>query len=186
MFDNERYDLEIKKRLTPSRYQHSINVAQTARLLAERFGGDCERAYTAGLLHDILKDTPSAELSKLMAEYFPLATPLERGAKKLWHAMAGSEFVRRELKLEDEAIITAIRYHTTGRAGMSLLEKIVFVADFISADRCYDGVERMRLKAAEDLSLAMEEGLQFTIIELCRGLHAVHPDTLSAYNEIVL
>ena len=186
MNENERYIKEIRSRLSDYRFNHSLNVADTARALAEKYGADPEKAYTAGILHDILKDMPKDELFEYTLKCFPCMTQLERVTPKLWHAMAGSEFIRRELAVVDSEIISAVRRHTTGCAGMSTLEKVLFIADFISADREYDGVERMREKAKISLETAMEEGLQFTVCELCGKLSPVHPDTLEAYNEIVL
>ncbi len=100
--------------------------------------------------------------------------------------MAGAVYVKNELGINDEEIINAIRYHTTGRKNMSLLEKVIYIADFISDDRNYNGVERMREKAAVSLESAMEEGLQFSIAELTEKLLPIHPDSIDAYNEIVM
>ena len=113
-----------------------------------------------------------------------LLSAVEASAMKLWHAMAGARYLEKEYGLSDE-IITAVRYHTTGRAGMSLLEKILFIADFISLDRNYNGVEDMRKRAEISLEYAMEEGLRFTIEDLARECKPIHPDTVSCYNEIL-
>ena len=100
--------------------------------------------------------------------------------------MAGSCYVKNALDFEDEDIINAIRYHTTARAGMSLLEKIIYLADYTSEERDYNGVERMR--AAVDISLeaAMEEALSFSLCDLAQRARVIHPDTLGAFNEIIL
>jgi nicotinate-nucleotide adenylyltransferase len=111
---------------------------------------------------------------------------VERSNHKLFHAIAGALYVEKELGVTDSEIIDAIRYHTTGRKNMSLLEKVIYIADFISDDRNYDGVERMREKAEISLETAMEEGLQFSIIELSEKLLPIHPDSIDAYNEIVM
>ena len=98
----------------------------------------------------------------------------------------GAEYIRHEIGIDDEEIITSVKYHTTGRAGMSLSEKILFIADFISADRIYEGVEIMREKAERSLEEAMLEGLSFTVKELVENSKAVHPATIEAYNDIVM
>lgn len=176
----------VRGHLGDYRFAHSLGVADSAKNLAVRYGADPERAYTAGLLHDVMKDTAKEEQLTLFAEYGVRLLPEEQIAPQLWHAIAGECFARNVLRLCDEDMLAAIRYHTTGRAGMSLLEKIVFTADFISSDRVYPGVERMREKAQISLELAMTEGFQFTMTKLLAEEKAIHPDMLQGYNEIII
>ena len=183
---NAEFLEEIKKRLNPDRLYHSLNVADEAKKLAKHYGADEQKAFTAGLLHDILKNTPDSELLQYFERNGIMLTETERASRKTWHAMAGADFLRRELHVTDEDILSAVRWHTTGRAGMTLLEKVLFVADFISADRDYPGVERMREKAYVSLEDAMLEGLQFTINELVENAWPVHEDSIRAYNELVI
>ena len=175
-----------KKRLNPDRLYHSLNVADEAKKLAKHYGADEQKAFTAGLLHDILKNTPDSELLQYFERNGIMLTETERASRKTWHAMAGADFLRRELYVTDEDILSAVRWHTTGRAGMTLLDKVLFIADFISADRDYPGVERMREKAYVSLEDAMLEGLQFTINELVENAWPVHEDSIRAYNELVI
>lgn len=183
---NAEFLEEIKKRLNPDRLYHSLNVADEAKKLAKHYGADEQKAFTAGLLHDILKNTPDSELLQYFERNGIMLTETERASRKTWHAMAGADFLRRELHVTDEDILSAVRWHTTGRAGMTLLDKVLFVADFISADRDYPGVERMREKAHVSLEDAMLEGLQFTINELVENAWPVHEDSIRAYNELVI
>ena len=183
---NAEFLEEIKKRLNPDRLYHSLNVADEAKKLAKHYGADEQKAFTAGLLHDILKNTPDSELLQYFDRNGIMLTEIERASRKTWHAMAGADFLRRELHVTDEDILSAVRWHTTGRAGMTLLDKVLFVADFISADRDYPGVERMREKAYVSLEDAMLEGLQFTINELVENAWPVHEDSIRAYNELVI
>lgn len=183
---NAEFLEEIKKRLNPDRLYHSLNVADEAKKLAKHYGADEQKAFTAGLLHDILKNTPDSELLQYFESNGIMLTETERASRKTWHAMAGADFLRRELHVTDEDILSAVRWHTTGRAGMTLLDKVLFVADFISADRDYPGVERMREKAYVSLEDAMLEGLQFTINELVENAWPVHEDSIRAYNELVI
>ena len=183
---NEEFINEIRKQLGDYRFIHSLNVAKTAVELARRYGADEKKAYTAGILHDVLKDKKPEELLDLIDNRYKIPlNDVERSNHKLYHAIAGAEYVKNELGVNDEEIINAIRYHTTGRKNMSLLEKVIYIADFISEDRTYDGVERMREKAKISLETAMEEGLQFSIIELSEKLLPIHPDSIDAYNQIV-
>ena len=183
---NAEFLEEIKKHLQPERLYHSINVAEEAKKLALHYGADPEKAYTAGLLHDILKNTPDSELLNFFREKGIILTRTEQVSRKTWHAIAWEAYCRLKLSVTDSEILSAIRWHTTARAGMTLLDKVIFIADFISADRDYDGVERMREKAYISLESAMLEGLQFTLAELIENGWAVHEDSLAAYNELAV
>ena len=176
----------IKPLLSEKRYRHSVNVAAEALRLAKKYGADPKKAEIAGILHDCMKDMPADKQLKSIEQFGIILTDVEKAGKKLWHAILGAAYIEKVLKLEDPEILTAVRYHTTGRSGMSLLEKVVFVADFTSADRDYPGVDRMRKKADSDLDSAILEGTAFTIQELTEGGWAIHPDTVALYNETVL
>lgn len=183
MSRNEEFKDILKARLTEKRYIHSINVADSARELARIYGADEEKAYTAGLVHDSCKDMPAGlQLSYLLENNAEL-TEIELNTAKLYHAMSGKIFAQKEFGIEDDDMLNAIRYHTTGRKNMSLLEKIVFIADFISVERDYNGVDVMRQKAVRSLDEAIVEGLSFTIKDLIDAERLVHPDTLDAYND---
>lgn len=182
---NAEFLEEIKKHLNPDRLYHSLNVADEAKKLALHYGADAEKAFTAGLLHDIMKNTPNEALLKFFSENGIILTNTETIGPKTWHAIAGAAYCKNVLGVRDPEILSAIRWHTTARAGMTLLDKVIFIADFISADRDYEGVERMREKAYISLESAMEEGLQFTLEELAHKGLAIHEDSVAAYNEIL-
>ena len=176
----------IKGRLSAKRFNHSLEVAKEARRLALLYGADGDRLYTAGLLHDAMKDSSAEEQLKMLSVGDIILSDLEKSAFKLWHARSGEIFARYVAGIEDEEILSAIRYHTTARAGMSLFEKILYIADFTSADRTYNGVEDIRAAANKSLDIAFKEGLAFTVADLVASERPVHPDTINAYNEIVL
>lgn len=184
MSDTESYINFLSARLTGDRFRHSLNVADSAVCLARRYGADTGKAYVAGLLHDVMKDTGSAEQREAIEKGGYALTECERLSPKLTHAVAGAALIETELHLRDAEIVGAVRYHTTGRAGMSLLERVVFTADYISADRSYEGVEKMRALAEKSLEDAMLFGLAFTIMSLaCKG-GLIHPDSVACYNEL--
>ncbi len=185
MNNNDAILKDIRERLSGFRYKHSLGVAESAKYLAEKYGYDTEKAYTAGLSHDVLKELSAEEFLEFFESENISLTDVEKSAKKLWHAMAGARYLQKEYGLDNE-IIEAVRYHTTGREKMTLGEKILFVADFISSDRDYNGVEDMRERAEISLEKAMEEGLRFTIEELAAKGLPIHPDTVSCYNEVLL
>lgn len=181
--NNEQYKEILQKRLSEKRYIHSLNVADSAKELALIYGCDPEKAYTVGLVHDCCKDEPAGlQLSYILENKVELSE-YELDVPKLYHAISGSVFAKNEFGIEDEDMLNAIRYHTTGRKGMSLLEKVVFIADFISAERDYNGVDIMREKAKRSLDEAIVEGLGFTIKDLITRNMIVHPDTVLAFND---
>ena len=137
----KEYDKIIGARLKSARYKHSKNVAKEAIRLAKKYGADPEKAEIAGLLHDITKEAEPQEHMDVIQRAEIELTEMEQSSPKLWHAISGSAYIQVELDVTDREIIDAVRYHTTGRANMTLLDKVIFVADFISADRDYDGVD---------------------------------------------
>lgn len=177
------YKQVLRSRLSDKRYHHCLMVAAEAVRLAEKYGADVKKAYTAGLLHDITKDTPQNEQLKLIKEFGIIMTNLEKNSFKLWHAITGAYYIKNRLKIDDDDIFDAVRYHTTARADMPLLSKIIYLADYTSADRDYDGVSEMRRAVDEGIPTAMRIALEFTVDDLSgRGLE-VHPDTLAALSE---
>lgn len=173
----------LKEKLTPSRLYHSICVAEQAQHLAEKFGADTEKAYTAGLIHDIMRYEPPEEMLKLIdSDGKYKLTPLERKITVTLHAVAGEVYLRTVLGVTDEEILSAVRYHTTGKEDMTLLEKIIYVADLTSEDRDYPDVAEVRETAELSLEKATLRGLSFTIESNVQKNKPIHIDTVKAYN----
>lgn len=182
----EEYKAVIKPLLSEKRYYHSVCVARAAKELALKYGADAGKAETAGILHDIMKDLPPEQQLAKMERYGISLTDVERSAQKLWHAMLGAAYLKNELHIDDREILDAVRYHTTGRRNMTLLDKILFIADFISADRDYPGVDKLRKAAQISLEEAILEGFCYTITDLADDRKPIHPDTIDAYNQTAL
>lgn len=180
------YAEKIRPLLSDYRYRHSINVAFEAVILAEKYGADPQKAAEAGVLHDCMKDSSPAEQLTLIEKAGIHLSEVEQSAKKLYHAISGMAYLQEVLHIHDREILNAVYYHTVGHAGMSPLEQVIFIADFTSADRDYPGVERMREKAHTDLRLAMIEGLAFTIQDLAKQEVPIHPDTVAAFNWVLM
>lgn len=174
----------IQEKESPSRYQHSRNVAKAALKLAERNGADLEKAYVCGLLHDVEKNAPKEEQKRYMKQLGETLSQYVFDNPKLWHAPAGAAYVRDELGIVDEEMIHAIKYHTTGRPGMTVLERIIYVADFISDEREYPGVEKVRETAYRNLDEAILIGSQFTLVSLLQSWRVINYDTIAMYNEV--
>lgn len=179
------YESLIKSRLSQYRYNHSMNVAESAVYLAEKYGADCEKAYVAGVLHDIMKEE-SLEIQRQFIESDGYKmTGTELAVPSVYHQMSGAAYCKKVLGIDDDEIIGAIRFHTTGKADMTLLEKVVYTADFISAERNYPDVDIMRRLADENLEKAMLHSLKYTIGGLSEREIPIHPDTLNCYNFIL-
>lgn len=186
MMQNTKQNFEnlIEQKLKPARYEHSLNVAKSAVELAKLYGADEDKAYICGILHDVMKNATPQEQLDIINKAGIRLTDLEMKNQKLWHAIAGCAYMEHELGISDKEMVDAVKYHTTAKANMTMLEKIIYIADYISADRDYDGVDDMRKKAYENIDLAVLEGTQFSIMELAKKCKAIHPDTLAAYNEM--
>ncbi len=184
MYDIVKYQKLIRARLNEKRYQHSLNVAQEARRLAVRYGEDVEKAYVAGLLHDVMKNLDEVALLHIVSKADIIKESIELYEPNLWHQIAGAYFVRDTLHITDPDIFNAIRYHTTGRESMSRLEKVIYLADLISADRNYHDVERVREIAYQSLDAGVFEGLRFTIKDVSAKGKPIPQCTFRAYNEL--
>lgn len=183
--DAEKY-LHYLDNLSDYRRTHSLNVSKEAVRLAEKYGADVEKAKLAGLLHDVTKETDGEEQLRLIEEGGVTLSRLELSSPKLWHAVSGAVYVRDVIGIDDRDIFNAIRYHTTARAGMSLLEKVIFLADFTSAERDYPDIDVIRERAEISLEDGMLYGIRFTLSRLLDRGSTVSPDALAAYNEILL
>ncbi len=172
--------------MSKKRYVHSVNVAKAARQLAVQYGADVEKAVIAGILHDITKETPYDEQLQIINSNGIILDDVQRFLPKTWHAISGSLYIKEYLNIQDTDIINAVRYHTSGRADMSLLEKVIFVADFIGEERNYKGVDIMRQKAKRSLEEAMLYGVSFSISDLTARQYAIDANTLGLYNRLIL
>ncbi|MGM9925499.1 MAG: bis(5'-nucleosyl)-tetraphosphatase (symmetrical) YqeK [Bacillus sp. (in: firmicutes)] len=174
----------VKEQLTEKRYVHTIGVADTAVLLAEKYGADVRKAELAGIFHDYAKFRPKEEMKRIIVEQ-QMPKELLSFHHELWHAPVGAYLVRTEAGIEDEEVLSAIMYHTTGRANMTQLEKIVFLADYIEPGRKFPGVDEVRKIAEQDLDAAVVAALRNTVAFLMSKNATVYPDTFHAYNDLV-
>lgn len=175
----------LKIRLSKKRYTHSLNVADSAKLLAKINGFDEDRCYLAGLVHDICKELPKDEQLEMVKKSERNITPEELVTPPLFHAPAGAYYCERVLGITDEDILNAVRYHTIGRAGMSDTEKAVYMADLISEDRNYKDVDEMRKLAYDNLDAAIFEAVKFNISDVIKKNSRLPSHTIKAYNECV-
>ena len=185
VYDIAGYVAQMKTLLKDSRRIHSLYVAKQAVRLAKRWGENETYALVAGLLHDIQKNVPGDEqLQRIVNSDIIFEKTLPQ-QPKLWHAAAGAIYLRDVLNIHNLQILNAVRYHTTGRANMTRLEQIVYLADLTSKDRTYGGVEKMRKLADTSLDDAMREAMEFIIGDLLQKKSLINSDTLGAYNYYV-
>ncbi len=181
----EEYKRIIREKLDDYRFHHSLCVADEAQRLAIKYGLDKDKAYIAGLLHDVTKNISFEEHLKLASRFGIMLNDTEIESPNILHGITGSAYMKCELGIKDEDIISAVRYHTTAKADMSLFEKIIYLADFTSADRKYPDVNVMRDLVDKNLLEAMHYSLSYTIKSLVSKGSVIHPDTLYAYNFVI-
>lgn len=154
----------LKANLKPSRYEHSISVANEAKKLAGIYNADEEKAYFAGLIHDCAKNMPNENQLVLIEKYneFPVYYgELENPA--LLHAITGAIVAKREFGVCDKEVLSAIRYHTMGRVNMSLLEKIIYIADLTEPLRTYEFADKLREMSYKNINKAIIMSIDNTI-----------------------
>lgn len=176
----------LRSRLKESRFLHSLNVAESAVRLARQFGANEDKAYLAGLLHDITKNETDEKQLQIMKSGGIILSNTQLNNPKLWHAMSGMVYLRDELGIDDAEILGAVRWHTTGKAGMTLLEKVVFIADYISAERDYPDADVMRRLSATSLDAAALYALKFSLRHLSEKEKPICEDSVAYYNELIL
>ncbi|MBM7660762.1 putative HD superfamily hydrolase involved in NAD metabolism [Bacillus mesophilus] len=174
----------VREQLTDHRYLHTIGVMETAIELAQLYQGDVQKSELAAIFHDYAKFRPKEEMKQIIVEQ-GLASDLLQFDKELWHAPVGAYLVKNEVGIKDLDILNAIKYHTSGRINMTLLEKIIYLADYIEPGRRFPGVEEVREIASTDLDLAVIYALRNTIQFLLKKQQAIYPDTFHTYNTMV-
>lgn len=178
----DEYKELIKGMMSKKRYIHSCNVADMSVKLAGIYGEDKQKAYTAGILHDIRKEADPETLKNemLMAGFY--VDPAEFTSKSTWHGIASAYYAKNVLGITDEDILNAIRFHTVARAAMSKLEKIVYLADLVSAERDYPDVEKYRAYTLKNLDNAMYQALKYSVNSLSADGKKIPVSTIEAYN----
>lgn len=172
----------LKEHLSAKRYNHSLNVAAECKKLALKYGEDPDKAYFAGLLHDVCKELPDKEQKALVEQCSFSVCREELETRSLWHAIAGACFIKKEFGVEDIDILNSVRFHTVGRAGMSRLEEIIYLGDLISADRDYKDVEKMRKLSYSSLNEAMMEAFAYSVKSVVKKGGLVPLCTAEGYN----
>lgn len=171
--------------LDPKRIPHVAGCEHEALLLSERWGVDADDAREAAILHDITKKLAPDDNIRILAKHGIAIGALEYAEEKLLHSKTGALLAKSEFGAS-EAVCGAIMWHTTGRAGMSLLEKVIYLADYIEPTRDFEGVEGLRALAYADIDDAVAAGLEMSVADMtARGIIPNHTtfDALSDLNK---
>lgn len=180
----EEFKNRLKDGMSERRYLHSLGVADEAKRLALLYGADEGKAYLAGLLHDCAKEIKNQ--AEKCDELGIRIDDMMRQNTGLIHGPLGAAVAKRDFGVSDEEILSAIRWHTLGRAGMTLLEKIVYIADYTEKNRVYEGVEELRKAVDADLEDAILLSIERHLKVLEKRGAAVHPNTILLRDDIIL
>lgn len=172
--------------LRPARFRHSRDVSRTAIRLSERWGADIEQARIAGILHDCARSLKGDALLSAVKGEGLLPSEIELMQPALLHAPLGAVWAQKRFGVDDPAILQAIRRHTTGAMNMTLLDKIIYLADYIEPGRNFPGVEKIRELAAVGLDEALLEAYNRTIAYIVAGDGLLHPDTVAGRNSLLM
>ena len=175
----EELERVVIRLLNPNRVAHVLGCRDTAMDLAKRWGANETDAARAGILHDVTKALDGPLQLTLCREYGTILDDFGQRYPKTLHALTGS-LVAERIFGENEAVVSAIRHHTTGRANMSLLEKIIYVADYMEPCRKFQGVEKLRELAYSDIDAALKLGLEMTIENLISREQEISPESRDA------
>lgn len=176
----------IESELNDARFQHTLRVAKTAIVLAGRFGADPAKAELAALLHDYCKCWPRATLRQWIVDRQLDEDDLLNYGPALWHAFVGAAAVHERFGIDDEHVLNAVRYHTSGRPGMTPLEKVVCLADYIEPGRRFPGIDDVRDLAQHDLERALLRSFNNTVMWLLQNDRKVFPLTIAARNDLLV
>ncbi|MEC0230546.1 bis(5'-nucleosyl)-tetraphosphatase (symmetrical) YqeK [Paenibacillus alba] len=174
----------VKEQMPERRWLHTLGVMETSVILANRFGGDPVKADLAAILHDYCKYWPVQEQAKIIREN-DLPQDLLAFDKELWHSHAGAYIAKAQFGIEDEEILDAIRYHTSGREQMTLLDKIVCLADYMEPGRDFPAVGLIRELAEHSLEKALIAGFDSTIGFLLSKGKRIYPLTILTRNDLI-
>ena len=175
---------KVKEQVSEKRFKHILGVEQAALELARANDYELEKASVAALVHDYAKERSDSEFKALIVQT-GLEQDLLNWNNFIWHGVVGAEIIKKELKITDEEILNAVRRHTVGAKEMTMLDQIVYVADYIEPGRDFPGVDQARQLAAESLRAAVEFETKHTLIYLMNNNKTIYPAAILTYNAYV-
>lgn len=178
----EKIKRDLKHNISKDRYDHTLRVALCCEELAKVYGADLEKTKTAALLHDSAKFPSKEKIFEMARELNLLDDDIYFYNKEIIHASLGAKLAMENYNIEDRDILNSIKYHTTGRRGMSLLEKIIFMGDYIEPSRNFHGIGEIRDLAFKDLDKSMLLALETNLKFLLKNGKLISKDTIEARN----
>lgn len=183
--ENSSILIKVQEMLSSKRYVHSIRVAEEAGLLAEKWGCSAYKAQIAGLLHDIARDWEPGKLLRRARQEKLIFCEVEHWVPELLHAPVGALIAKEEFEIHDPVILSAITHHTLGAPQMTVLDKVVFLADLIEPGRSYPGIQFLRELAWKDLNKAVLHGITSTLEYVLKKGGFVHPRSVETRNYLL-
>ncbi|MBL1230835.1 bis(5'-nucleosyl)-tetraphosphatase (symmetrical) YqeK [Enterococcus sp. BWB1-3] len=184
-FKREELMQKVQMQMSERRFQHVLGVEEAAVALASKYNCSQEKASIAALVHDYAKERPDDEF-QLIIERDGYNPELLNYGNAIWHGLVGADMIQRELGIDDEEILTAVRLHTTGAEEMSLLAKIIYIADYIEPNRTFPGVQEAREIALISLDDAVAYETKHTLLHLVEQEQKIYPKTIETYNQWVV
>ncbi len=175
----------VKEKLSEKRFYHSQCVEERCIELAKIYGEDEEKAKMIGIAHDVAKEMSKEEKKEFINKYKIPVTEIEENSTGLLHAKIGAKISEIEFGFTQE-MQEAIANHTTGKAGMDMLSKILYIGDSTSKDRTYESAKKLYEMSKKDIEKAILECLNYTIVKCVEEEKIIHPDTIHARNEYYL
>lgn len=182
--NREQWIERVRSQMPAKRWEHTLGVMETAVRLSRKYGADEDKADRAALLHDYCKYWPVERQRQAVEEQEVLRDVLDYD-KPLWHAPAAAAVAVKDFAVQDREVLDAIRYHTTGRPGMTLLDKIICLADYIEPGRDFPGVDAIRHLADQSLERALLAGFDSTISHLLAQGVRIYPLMIEARNYLI-
>lgn len=183
-FDREKLLETISSAMSEKRFRHVLGVEEAALELARKYGCDEKKASLAALLHDYAKEVEDQVFLDLIDQH-QLGEDLKIWGNNVWHGMVGSYKIRQDFGLDDPEILQAIERHTVGAAQMTLLDQVLYVADYIEPNRDFPGVEEARRLAKVSLEKAVAYETAQTVAHLAKKGIPIYPQTIETYNAYV-
>lgn len=185
MWNESQMEEYLKANLRDGRFKHSLGVRDTAEILAAKYGADVYKARIAGLIHDCAKQMDKDKILDICIDDGYKLDYIAYENPAIMHGAAAAIIARKTMGIKDEDILKSIEYHTTGREGMSLLEKIIYLADYIEPSRNFPGIDQLR----ETINRNLNEGLILSFDNTIRLIISkgdlIHPNTVDARNYII-
>ena len=179
---NELITKQLKSMISPSRFNHSVRVAEEARNLAVHFGEDPEKSYIAGLLHDSARALSCKEMVQYLLPFF---LPIGYSIPAIFHAFAGPRFLASQFDITDYSILRAVCWHATACEDMSNFDKILFVADLSESGRRFKESDTIREALQRGLQAAFIKAIEMKVNYLLATKKIIYPASMEAWNKII-